>query len=182
MPGDALCLACTPGPDAVRRVPLDGFAAEACGRYAGPLRRAVLTYKRGRRDTGDALARLIVARFAASLPGAALIVPIPTLPRRRRQRGFDQSVRLARALGGASGLPVVAALRLVADDTQRGRTRAARLRARGRFRCEAPHLIRGTIVVLVDDVVTTGATLSDAALALAACDAVVARAVVVAAA
>lgn len=180
--GMALCGACEPAPGAVRRVALEGFAAEAAGRYAGALRRAVLAYKGGRRDAGDALADLLVRRFAAGLPRHALLVPIPTLGRRRRERGFDQSVRLARALGERSGLPVVLALRQITHDAQRGRSRAHRLRARGRFRCEGADVVAGAVVVLIDDVVTTGATLNDAALALAACDAAVAKAIVVAAA
>jgi predicted amidophosphoribosyltransferase len=163
-------------------VPLDGFAVEAAGPYTGALRRAILSFKGGRRDVGDALGALLVARFAATLPRGALLVPIPTLGLRRRERGFDQSVRLARALGAGSGLPVVQALRQIAGDAQRGRTREARLRARGRFACDCPGLMGGTTVVLVDDVLTTGATLGDAALALAACDAVVCHALVVAAA
>ncbi len=180
--GRGLCPACRPGAHEVRRIPLDGFAAFAAGRYVGPLRRAILVYKRGRRDAGEALGALLAERFAASLPAQALLVPIPTVARRRRLRGFDQSVRLARALGDATGLPVLLALRQVGGDAQRGRSRAERLRARGRFRCEAPALVAGATIVLVDDVITTGATLSDAAIALAACDGVVCAAVVIAAA
>jgi ComF family protein len=156
------------------------LAILAAGRYAGVLRRAILLYKRGRRDAGDALAALLADRLAELLPRAAVLVPVPTSPRRRRARGFDQSVRLARELGVHSGLPVILALAQVAGDAQRGRSRGARLAARGRFECTAAALVAGMRVVLVDDVVTTGATLRDCAATLERCGAFVESAAVLA--
>jgi ComF family protein len=177
--GGVFCAACRPQPAAARR--LDGpLPVAAAGRYAGVLRQAILLYKRGRRDAGDALADLVAERFASFLPRGTILVPVPTTPRRRRARGFDQSVRLARALGARTDLPVLLALAQVAGDAQRGRSRAARLSARDRFACTAPDLVAGARLVLVDDVMTTGATLRDCADALARCGAVVEAAIVVA--
>jgi len=152
----------------------------AAGRYAGRLRRAILRYKRGRRDVGDALAALFAERLAPALPASAVIVPVPTVTARRRERGFDQSSRLARALGERSGNPVLLALRQAAGDAQRGRSRAARLAARGRFACTAPGLVAGVELVLVDDVMTTGSTLRDCAATLRSCGGCVRRAFVLA--
>ncbi len=164
----------------MRRLATSQFDVYAVGRYGGALRRAVLAYKRGRCDAGDALAALLVERLMPFVPRDAIVVPVPTHAARRRERGFDQSVRLARACGLASDVPVVVALRQVAGDGQRGRDRNARLRARGRFACVAPELVAGASIVLLDDVLTTGATLRDCAATLAACDANVTAALVIA--
>ena len=152
----------------------------AAGPYAGALRRTILAFKRGRRDAGDALAALLANRVAAQLPSTLVFVPVPTAARRRRERGFDQGVRLARQCGEATGHAVIVALRKAHVDAQRGRSRAARLRARGRFVCAAPDLVCGVRIVLVDDVVTTGATLRDCAATLRDCGAIVHQAIVLA--
>lgn len=178
--GPALCPDCRPAVRGARLIPAGGFDVFAVGRYTGTLRRAVLAYKRGRRDVGDALADLLVERVASELPNDALLVPVPTVARRARERGFDQSVRLARALESRSERVALLALEVVAGDGQRGRSREARLEASGRFACVAPGLVAEADVVLVDDVMTTGATLRDCARALEAAGAVVAGAVVLA--
>jgi ComF family protein len=107
------------------------------------------------------------------LAGAECVVPVPLHPWRRARRGFNQAAELARHLGP----PVVHALwRCRATPPQTGLTAAARRRnvrrafllspwvARGR----AAHLVRGRVIVLVDDVRTTGATLEECARVLAA--------------
>jgi ComF family protein len=178
--GRIFCAGCRPQEAASRRLTLGGLVVTAAGRYAGVLRRAILLYKRGRRDAGDALAALLADRVLATIPAGMLLVPVPTTHRRRRARGFDQSARLAAELGVRAGLPVLVALEQVAGDAQRGRSRSARLRARGRFACTSPDLIAGADIVLVDDVVTTGATLRDCAATLERHGATVREAVVLA--
>ncbi|MBC5798795.1 MAG: ComF family protein [Candidatus Eremiobacteraeota bacterium] len=153
----------------------------AAGAYAGPLRRAILAYKCGRRDVGEALAAWLAQR-CGPIDASAVFVPVPTTGARRAERGFDQGVDLARRLSTLRDRPVLLALRHRTGDAQRGRSRADRLAAHDRFACVAPGVLPGVRVVLVDDVVTTGATLADSAQALRAHGAVVPYAVVLAAA
>ena len=178
--GTPLCMECAGRTSRAQTIHVAGLRVRSAGGYAGTLRRAILTYKRGRRDVGDALARLLVAAGNEFAPDGAIVVPVPTVAARRRIRGFDQSARLAFAYGAAYDLPVLMALQPTARDAQRGRDRAARLRACGRFRCATPGLVAGMRVVLVDDVVTTGATLRDCAATLVACGARVEHAIVIA--
>jgi ComF family protein len=134
----------------------------SAGAYDGPLRAVVHALKyEGRRSLAKPLARLMRSRCAAVLDGADCLVPVPLHASRRRARGFNQALDLARHLSEA-GLPVRQALRRVrATPTQTGLPAAQRHRnMRDAFaavwRQRAPY---GCVAVLVDDVSTTGATL-----------------------
>src|SRR5262249_7897627 len=97
-------------------------------------------------------------RGADVLAGAACVVPVPLHSSRRRHRGFNQAADLARRLP----LPAVHALRRIrATPTQTGLPAAQRHRnVRGAFAlARGGGGLAGSIVVLVDDVSTTGATL-----------------------
>jgi len=115
---------------------------------------------------GRLLSGLMVRRLAA-MPGPAgsVVVPVPLHPRRLRQRGHDQAAELARPLARALGLPCRRLLRRrVATAPQSELDAAARRRnVRNAFECVVP---APEHVVLVDDVMTTGATLRAAAAAL----------------
>jgi predicted amidophosphoribosyltransferase len=157
----ALCRACGPAEADAEQFVIAGIDARAAGAYAGSLREAIVAMKRGERDQLGALAPLL-ARELGSLTDP--LVPLPTSPRRRRARGFDQAVELAARAAAINGITVCELLEK-RGAAQHGRSRSGRLHARGRFRVR-----RGIVlpprVTLVDDVCTTGATLGDAADAL----------------
>jgi ComF family protein len=99
------------------------------------------------------------------------LVPVPLFPVREREREFNQSARLAARLGAATGLPVrrgvVQRRRPTQTQTQLSREeRAANMR--GAFAPAGARRLQGERVVLVDDVLTTGATTSACARALKA--------------
>jgi predicted amidophosphoribosyltransferase len=173
--GSGLCGACAPSSPPIG-VRLHLLRVTALGTYGGALRDAVLALKDGRRDVAEALGALL----APSIPPGAVLVPVPTTAARRRARGVDGVVLTARVAARIAGSDVAEVLHQRAGDAQRGRSRVERLRARGRFRCDA--LGEGRRVVLVDDVCTTGSTLEDCAEAVRAAGGRVEGALVVAAA
>lgn len=161
--------------------------------YEGAVRAAVLAHKEhGRqrlvRPLGQALARSVVAGAPAG--AAVVLVPAPSRRSAIRARGHDSTTRLARtaaALVRAQGLvvSVLPVLRLTAEvDDQAGLTsvqRAANLAGAMEVPARWRGLVRGAPVLLVDDVITTGATLAEAARALRQGGAWVAGAAVIAA-
>ncbi|HEY9545248.1 MAG TPA: hypothetical protein VIR56_04525 [Solimonas sp.] len=114
-------------------------------------------------------ARLLGQLFADALlaRGAALpdvILPVPLHPARQRRRGYNQSVELARALHRIAGLRVEAnwARRVRRTDDQIGMTAVARRRNVAKAFVVDPQ-VRGLRIALLDDVMTTGATLGELA-------------------
>ena len=98
-----------------------------------------------------------------------IIIPVPLHPRRLRQRGFNQALEIARRIGEELGLEVDYTSLLRVKDTvaQVGLSGAARRQnVRGAFRVRNQAAVRGTHVALVDDVVTSGSTVTAAAHAL----------------
>jgi len=133
--------------------------------YEGPVAAAIRGIKFG---GWRALAPRLAAAIAAVLPeplGADAVCWVPLSPRRRRRRGFDQAEVLARVLADLLGLPAVRALRRRRDTAAQARLsgplRRAALVGAFRARGRAP-----PAVLLVDDVLTTGATASACAAAL----------------
>ncbi len=178
--GQAFCAACRPEPAAVSGANVAGLEVRSLGPYEGALRRAVLALKGGRRDVGAILGALLAERCGNRLAAGALLVPVPTTQARRRSRGFDQAELLARAVAAETGLTCAGALARRSGGVQHGRSRSERLLARERFRCSARMPLAGRTVVLIDDVVTTGATLADCGSALREAGATLTTALVVA--
>jgi ComF family protein len=90
---------------------------------------------------------------------------VPLHPARRAWRGFDQALLLAEDASSRWGIPVVQALERVRDHEPQARLDPSLRRAnvRGAFRVARPALVRDRPILLVDDVVTTGSTLLEAA-------------------
>ena len=137
--------------------------------YAGPAPALVAALKDGRRRTLAGVLAGVMTSTLAPPPPDAVLVPVPLSPRRRAERGFNQSALLARALGRAWGHPVADALARVRDGPpQRGAGAGARVRqVRGAFAVRAEIPVPA-LAVLVDDVHTTGATLAACARTLRA--------------
>lgn len=135
--------------------------------YAGPAPALIAALKDARRrDLAAVLAHVVAQRVAAPPPGAVL-VPVPLGAGRMRARGFNQALLIARSLGAAWGRPVCQTLRRVgAEADQRGAGRTARARQVAGAFAPVPGGPSVRFPVLVDDVVTTGATLAACAVAL----------------
>jgi len=174
-----VCLPCwerlpwRPGARAPRRGPLDALHWGAD--YDGPFRRLIRIYKFERFDPlGRPLGRAVARRLPAARTGRRellVIVPVPLHWTRRWRRGFNPAAILARGLADALGLPLrPGALRR----RRRGRRQVGLGRRERRAALDglfvAPRrgarAIRGRVVLLVDDVVTTGATLEACAAVL----------------
>ena len=157
--GELTCAPCLQSPPKH-----DGIAAATL--YNPASRDLVLAFKHGRRVAlGALLGRLIAARIG-ELPGEWLVVPVPLHRWRRWKRGFNQSALLARTIGARSGctLAVDALIRTRATPSLGGLGRTDRAKAlRGSIVAKPAWKarLRDAQVLLVDDVMTSGAT-SDA--------------------
>jgi len=146
---------------------LRGFDEAYCyGPYEGLLREWVHLFKYCRVKT---MAGPLVELLASALPRHELldcVVPVPLHWRRRWERGFNQAELLARGIARKWHIPVVRALRRVRHTpTQTSLSNTARRKnVTAAFACRRP--LEGQRVLLVDDVLTTGATAAVCAAAL----------------
>jgi ComF family protein len=131
----------------------------AIGEYAGALRAIVHALKYGgRRSVAKQLASRLTLHGAEVVEGAHIAVPVPLHWLRRRQRGFNQAAEIARHLP----IPVRNVLKRVRSTPSQTELPAAKRHAnvRDAFGLRRAADVRGLVVVLVDDVSTTGATLN----------------------
>lgn len=147
-----------------------GLEAVAATRYVGAAESVVHALKyRGWSHLAELCAASMAEPLKERAPSLDAIVPVPLHRARLRERGFNQSVLLAQAVGDRLGIPVVEALvRTRPTRSQVGLGRAARKRnVDGAFTVAAT-VRPGSVLALVDDVATSGATLSAAATTLIA--------------
>jgi ComF family protein len=183
--GDPVCARCRPALDTrlalppgvsiglPAELPPGVLQAEWCAPFGGVVRAALHQLKySGERRLARPLGEAIARRWAAVGAGGDLLVPVPVHRERIAQRGYDQAVLLADAAAIPLGLPTAAVLvrqrTTVAQYHLDRQDRAANVA--GAFAIGSPAAaaaVRGRWVVLIDDVMTTGATLSACAAVLA---------------
>lgn len=162
--GPAICPGCRANPPEFDR-------ARGAGLYTGPLREALHALKfRGKRALARPLAELMQEQCAAVLgSGGAVLVPVPLGRARLGERGFNQAELLADRLGALLDWPVrrrwLSRVRETAPQTDLSAA-DRRVNVGGAF--AASRRVAGRHVVLIDDVLTTGATCRECARALRA--------------
>jgi ComF family protein len=176
--GPPICAACLPGLDARLDVPAGipiGLPSDVpppllqlewCAPFSGLIRRALHELKYGgEKRLATPLGEAIARRWQRAGAGGDLLVPVPVHADRARKRGYDQAELIARAAAVALGLPCSPILeRTRATIAQFDLDRSARAtNVDGAFALKPGgppgEALRGRWIVLVDDVVTTGATL-----------------------
>lgn len=195
-PGAALCERCIGPLRAAARLRLPtpcppGLPLpHAVADYSGTTRAVLLAYKE--RD-GLVLTRPLSRALALAVDAAAstpdgrspepvLVVPVPSTREATRRRGYDPVLRLARAARCGEVVPALRHARIVTDSA--GLSASARwqnLEGAMDVRPDFRRRLRGRTILLVDDVITTGATLAEAGRALRAAGAHVSAAAVIAA-
>lgn len=163
-----------------RLAPPPFVRAVAYGLYSGRMKDAIHALKYNRlhpaaRILGRMLA-IAIAQFAADAPDGLLVIPIPLHRSRYVQRGFNQARALARAALDSLArthpswrltLAPGTLMRHRATESQSGLTpRQRRINLRGAFTVTDPAAVAGKNILLVDDILTTGATARSAANAL----------------
>jgi ComF family protein len=173
LPAKCLCKACRLAPPPFRR-------AVAFGTYEGRMREIIHALKYNRMHPAAHQLGAMLAEAIAQLRDEAalemLVIPVPLHRIRSRQRGFNQARALAKCAVGALRrshpewrlkLAPKSLMRLKLTESQAGLTPAQRRRnVRGAFKVSDPSAIRGKHILLVDDILTTGATARAAAQSL----------------
>jgi ComF family protein len=156
------CLAC-------QELPLSFDTVIPLGSYDAELRDAVLRMKHASHDALAAtVGRLLAERRHEHLADvrADFVIPVPMYWRRRLHRGINSPDVLARCLAASLSIPVrsrVIVRRLNTKPQTSLSPAERRKNVRGAFRVQRPNVVQGARILLVDDVLTTGATCSEAA-------------------
>ena len=136
--------------------------------YEGTVRESLLRYKfGGRQHYAAAYGRLLAARISEELHGEFdLLTYVPVSTRRRLRRGYDQVLLLAKAVGRELGIVPVPVLQKVRHNAAQSSLQGPEQRhanVLGAYRVSKPERLVGRRVLLLDDIITTGATLSECA-------------------
>lgn len=136
--------------------------------YKDMVQGSLLRYKfRGRRHYATAYGRKLAMKLLADGPkDFDILTFVPIAPLRKASRGYDQVALLAKAVGKELGIKSFRTLRKIRNTPpQSGIIDPARRRANvlGAYKAVSPQLIRGKRILLLDDIITTGATASECA-------------------
>ena len=135
--------------------------------YEDQVRGSLHRYKfRNARHYASAYGRLLALRIQSDLPQPDLITWVPVSRRRKRQRGFDQVELLALEVAGELGIPARQTLDKFRDNQPNSQLKTQperRANVLGVYKAVDPEAFRGKRVLLLDDIVTTGATASECA-------------------
>ncbi len=141
--------------------------ARSVGIYKNNILEIVHRFKYGRKLTAGRLLGSMMADRAECLLNIGdydVIIPVPLHKERLRERGFNQSLLLAREISGRFGIPVdFESLRRVRDTGTQVSLSGSRRRENVRGAFEAAGSVRGKRVLLIDDVLTTGSTVGECA-------------------
>lgn len=143
--------------------------AFSCILYENEMRSSLLTYKfNDARYKYRDFAEIILAEAAriSPFPKVDIICSVPVSKKRRKQRGFDHVAPLAKYISKKSGVPYCKGALLKVKDTPPQSIlsfRERQLAVKGAFKLNDAHAVRGKSVLLLDDIYTTGATVSEAA-------------------
>lgn len=139
----------------------------------GDVRRLMYELKYyGNAQIGCFMGRWMAAELAVSgfFQGVDYVLPVPLHVRKRRKRGYNQSERLAEGISSVTGIPVFRDM-LVRSQYTETQTRKGSyerwMNVKDVFECTSPEMLEGKHILLVDDVLTTGATVVACADALA---------------
>ena len=141
--------------------------ARALALYQGPMRELIRQFKYGC-QLGMMREFAVLLKEYCRIHGLNnfTLVPVPLHVRRMKERGFDQAFLIAREIAEAAGLPLAEdGLERIIDTPPQVRLNrtARRKNVRGAFRANDPDRFKGQRVLLIDDVLTTGATAHEAA-------------------
>lgn len=141
-------------------------------RKGSPYNRLLHAMKYGNRpEVGRRLAEMAADSIAATgfFDGIDAIVPLPLSKKKQRQRGYNQCDYIAEGLSIKTGIPVIkeCIVRTKANETQTHKNRDERWKnVEGIFMLAKPEEIEGKHILLIDDILTTGATLTNCATAI----------------
>lgn len=175
-----LCQACLEKEPALAR-------HRSFSRYEGPVKEVILLFKyRGFKVLGNWLGDLLAENLGSEedlWEGVDALIPVPLHPKKERKRGFNQAQVLAKRLAAHKSLSLLERRLIKVANVPAQTSLEAGERAknvRGAFRIRKAKDLEGKIVLLVDDVYTTGSTLRECSLVLKKAGAKEVRAVTVA--
>ena len=165
-----VCLSCrTKLPVCTDKLQAGPYLDEAAAvfSYEGLVRDSLLRYKFGGREQyAVCYGEWLAAAVSARLPSVDAVTWVPVSRKRKRKRGYDQAMLLARETARRLGKPLVPTLRKTRDNPAQSGIHDAserRVNVLGAYECIADRAVLEKRLLLVDDIFTTGATLGEAA-------------------